>query len=552
MRLIVASLGSATTTTTCVLLIHPSLFAKRLVPLNASSVCAASELITTIAFKSIRAIRPYQSGTYDSFFFLVVYPETGKKGPYERAGSAEWTTNAFARNMAQDLKRYAAQLVRENQQLRTQLDVCLKAMRNNKGSVRPHPPVPSAAGIRRGATPPPRRIESRQIRHPPPPKSVRAVTIPPGAKPEPVAPERAPAFGKGSTRNWWQSKAAPRLFRDCAFARSVVMAPCDITLNEIAQSGYARIAHTRTLILSSKGQARSQVPVKSTISWNVLETVLSHLAASTNRACLGGHIDLLLSGDPDGNDQRVVDAATNITIDLARTCAKKQLIYIPLGAFWTTDKRIVAEAERQRGEFVCGGQCDSGHAMAILIDPRRKTREYYEPNGSSPAWYAVIAAYLDKLFAKLPEFKGYRVEDNSVCPRFGPQAGSGLPMCAYFAALYVAIRMLCPEFPAQQVMTALTEVGRDRVGDLVRRWHCYLVSYAEAQGIVAAVNELPDLHRRVFNTLINLPYNTPQQQSARDKGWEQLREVEEVAGNDVVEARDMLEQLAEGIHARSR
>ena len=185
----------------------------------------------------------------------------------------------------------------------------------------------------------------------------------------------------------------------------------------MSDQGYSDLTATRTFYVGSQNK-----PLGS-LNYSIIDSVMSNLASTSKTACVGGRIELLIFGDPDSSNQRVVEAATTFDIDLERSCKNKSIIYIRLSAQWIRSKQALSRAEHQksssthsqknqvesrvarsRTKFVCQGDCITGHAMSILVSPPPKTIEYYEPNGKSVKWYPVVAAYLDRLFATLPMF----------------------------------------------------------------------------------------------------------------------------------------------------
>ena len=73
---------------------------------------------------------------------------------------------------------------------------------------------------------------------------------------------------------------------------------------------------------------------------------MTHLAATSEQACVAGRIDVLVYGDPGPRPRvrsKVIHSPTRLDIDLAHACQGKQFIYIALGANWTTDPRALQQ-----------------------------------------------------------------------------------------------------------------------------------------------------------------------------------------------------------------
>jgi hypothetical protein len=366
--------------------------------------------------------------------------------------------------------------------------------------------------------------------------------------------------------------------RQCSLIQQLMTVPCNVRLTQ--QRYYALTATQRSTLSSSTGQT-------STLVYSILNTAMNRIIYEISNACSGGAIEVLIFGNirdtntnRTGNSaspQRVIDAGSKFDLDAAQQCLQRvtgqkgndqngtnqnpnssqvRWIYVPVGARWTIDPRVRSRAEAEGEEFVCGAsECDTGHAMALLIDTQNKTVELFDPNGAKVPWYRPIADYIARQLDLHPEFQSYRLFDNSELPPYGVQAGSNLALCAYFSSLYVAIRLSCQEWNATRLNQELLKLNATDLRLLLQLWHCYLVQYTYTSGILDATERLSELHNAVFSQLINLPaqlqfYNRrPRQQSQNltatqlEQLWSILTRITDNASEDTVRASAQMQRF---------
>jgi hypothetical protein len=227
-------------------------------------------------------------------------------------------------------------------------------------------------------------------------------------------------------------------------------------------------------------------------------------------------------------------SSLKVRSDFHEVCGSAKLIYFPVFLQWCPHLPGATEI------------CPDAHSMAVLIDTGAKTIEYYESNGSGASWYPAVSRTLTRLFADFTEVNGLRVRETGACPRVGLQGVSGKAICAYFASLYVALRISCPQIAPDVLVVALLTLEAKEINDVLQHWHCWLIQFAETEGIAAAAEDLSRLHSALFLKLINLrQYLPPGEQGTSQERtyWAKLREAEEMARYDIVQAYLLLNTL---------
>lgn len=348
----------------------------------------------------------------------------------------------------------------------------------------------------------------------------------------------------------------PEKLSACPLVQALMSQECE---EKVRQQAYEDITGTVAIpFRNERGQAIA------TLRYNVMDTVMTHLARRSKDACVGGRIELVLSGTPKSKKQQVLDEFTRLHIDLKRHCANKRTIYIPLSAVWvgnraapvlnvakqqksrrglgaTQKTRKVASRAAQirgRGFSVCFHDvCKEGHGMAVIITAPNII-EYYEPNGKDVPWYPAVSEYLDGLFASLLLFRDYQVQENEKCPRYGMQAAVGLPLCAYFSTLYAAIRITCPALSADDVTDELQSLEPEAIQELVRLWNCFAFGFAEEIGALDAIPVVQKQFSEAVDRLTNMSGN------AANRYWERLNDIQDLAITDLVAASEQLERFA--------
>jgi hypothetical protein len=349
----------------------------------------------------------------------------------------------------------------------------------------------------------------------------------------------------------------PNILAKCTLMQRIMNAPCNIGLrNQDYQQEYGKIANTSTSYFGSGN-------VKREIEYSILDSAMTHLIEESGNACLGGQIQLWLISKYSGQDEagntieehRIIPEATSVDLvkDIARQCASKQFIYIPMSAQWISEKyEPLAKAKgpamschdckRQGNQEICTTICLHGHAMSLIIDQgSAKSITLFEPNGPIVDHYGEIAVYLTQLFS-LPElsyFKDFRIEEPGTCfppSMFGPQLNSRLGQCAYFSTIFIALRVSCPELSSSDIVNSLLSMGHTSVKKLLRHWACFLVSYARERGIFYAAKEMINAWHRVIRKFART-------RKVDDTMLKKLESIEQVAAFDVVRALFLLEEL---------
>lgn len=323
-----------------------------------------------------------------------------------------------------------------------------------------------------------------------------------------------------------------RPLSQCQLIRDILAVPCETRLR---QHRYEAITNVSTQTTSWRN---AQGELSGTISYCILNSIMTHMVRrNTSRACVAGQITLLIHGAPRSQTQQIIESASRFDLDFPHACNGKQTIYVPMSAYWSSRdpeellRAAAAPAKNRLSEDgdMCAGPCDSGHAMALIIDNKERTIEYFEPNGKIASWYAVISLFLTRWFRRHPVYRAYRVDEEFCCPPVGIQSRVGLPMCSYFSSMYVAIRLLCQEIPENEVVTHLLRLGKQGLQQLLQRWHCYLLDYDDRYEITGTANALNELYGRVLLQLLRMNTDTRD----RNARHERLFAIKTLAFNDV-------------------
>lgn len=115
---------------------------------------------------------------------------------------------------------------------------------------------------------------------------------------------------------------------------------------------------------------------------------------------------------------------------------------------------------------------DSGHANALIFDTKHRIIERYEPTGRSRD---VVDASLERLFGRaLPDWT--YIGTALAAPARGAQRRATdrfRGLCVTFSLLYVLMRLLNPETPAETLNHYLGSMDGDRMRDTVLRLNRY-------------------------------------------------------------------------------
>lgn len=339
--------------------------------------------------------------------------------------------------------------------------------------------------------------------------------------------------------------SVPSPLGDCWLIKKILAAPCNVRLIQKRYGEFStqhRETEMATYTITYRDKTNANV-VRGTLSYCILNSIMSHLVRRNSKlACVAGSITLLIYGSPKSREQHIIESASIFQLDFPEWCKAKQTIYVPLNAWWSSRSTITGATELDP----CAGQCDSGHAMALIIDNKERTIEYFEPNGKNARWYATIALFLTQWFKKNPQFKDYRVDEEFCCPPVGIQMeAGGLPMCAYFSSLYVAIRLLCQDsIPENEVVSRILQLGKHGIRQLLQRWHCFLLQYDDRHQITGTALALRKLYSKTLGKLAEL--------SLHRQYRTRLAEIESIAFNDVRLAFSALYPLYEELKQKKQ
>ena len=284
----------------------------------------------------------------------------------------------------------------------------------------------------------------------------------------------------------------PRVLQDCELINNIHQTLCQVKLT---QQRYGRVQQTSTLSVYTDTE-------EAQISYSLLNSILFEMTKGT-KSCVAGSVKLVIQGTFGGQRQRVVSDASTFTIPRLAHC---DLIYIPISVQWTQDEREIAKAiqAKSQGQNWTCNNCLPGHAMALFFDNVYRTIQVYDSNGNNSPYYVAIADWIERRIQRDRMFYGYTMLNQLEVPQFGIQAGTNIAMCGYFAALYAALRIQCPDISPLHLNNALLEIKP--VGQIVlvlQQWHCYPIEYARQRGILQAAAKANRSLSDCFNIFIN-------------------------------------------------
>ena len=327
---------------------------------------------------------------------------------------------------------------------------------------------------------------------------------------------------------------------ECWLIEEILNSPCSVRL---LQSRYYEIISEYTITLR---------PEPRSITYSVINTIMTHLVEhQSEAACAAGRIQLYLFGNPDSKstqDNVVISEATDFNVKIPRRCnygnKNTNLIYIPLGIQWISSAKALKQAQTQGPDFNCQGNCDSGHAMAIIINNADKSIDLFEPNGRFVPWYKPVEEYLSTMFDSEPKYKDYVFNDIQAClPNRGIQAIAQKPQYAYFANLYAALRLLCPELTPPSIIQSLLALNKKGLLQLLQRFHCFLVNYAQENGIFSGIEYMLQLYNQVHYKMIN--FRNYSKNAKHNKAYyaDLIDRAEDLAFNDIFAAIRVLRRV---------
>lgn len=147
-----------------------------------------------------------------------------------------------------------------------------------------------------------------------------------------------------------------------------------------------------------------------------------------------------------------------------------------------------------------------GHATFALINNDEKTIEYFEPNGTKADWLNTVGPVLESYFKNNYTYYLYTfIPPRQFCPYQGPQQITQDELCANWSSLYIVLRLACPDVPRRDLVTMLTNQGKEYLQTLIYKWICYMTQYIEDTGIRFATDLLnKSRHREDFEAVDQL------------------------------------------------
>jgi hypothetical protein len=209
-----------------------------------------------------------------------------------------------------------------------------------------------------------------------------------------------------------------------------------------------------------------------------------------DKACHGGSIGIYVGQDDSWSPTEV--KVLDVTMRDFKTCLDNiSPIVINIDLWLGRPPTVGAKVSRR------------AHANVLLIDPKNKVIEYFEPHGVA-RWTSMISDLVRDLV------QNGQLSDNSTpfidyefispidyCPRFGWQAIAQDAMCANWALLYSILRIMCPNQSRDIIVNNLLSIGKDKLLDLMQRWHCYIARHIRQREPTVSAVPIPSLGKSI-------------------------------------------------------
>lgn len=219
------------------------------------------------------------------------------------------------------------------------------------------------------------------------------------------------------------------------------------------------------------------------ITYSLINSVLHSLleSGSNKRCCIGGRIELFFKDPFDSDEPVLLENKAFAEWFLPDDVEKFDFVYIPVTASWVHKKeaKLNNNATQNRNplsRYTCNGRCSNGHAMACLVDNKKKTIEYFDSDGIVAPWYERIYEFIqDFFYSPTSPFKNHQfrmiypfdVREN------GLQDIVEMPLCALYATLYVWSRTQ-EEQPRKQLLTKWHKWTKKQALEELCNWQKFL------------------------------------------------------------------------------
>jgi hypothetical protein len=292
--------------------------------------------------------------------------------------------------------------------------------------------------------------------------------------------------------------------------------PCNVHLTQTRYE-YMIVDQTQTI--------RGSTGLRSTIHYSLIRAWLYEFAkVRPGQACVTGEVRVRILGQFENKvSGPVIPEASYIQTgwrdqSAAQQCLSHRLTILPVYIDWAPTLQHITRSQfvtpevlqatvnlnavTKSAELLQCVDC-SGHACALVVDNQHRTVQFWDPNGSAQPYFVRASEWIQRnIPAPLNQYS--YVPDLQV-PYFGYQAGTELAMCAYFSALYLALRIDCGQFTAQQINDSLREIDRGDILNVLSHFHCLVLDQCFRSGLLVAYNALPQLYEEAFGVVLNAP-----------------------------------------------
>jgi hypothetical protein len=138
------------------------------------------------------------------------------------------------------------------------------------------------------------------------------------------------------------------------------------------------------------------------------------------------------------------------------------------------------------GNYYSDEKDSDPHSNVLLINIEKRTIELFEPHGNAYWTNSVFEEIKTYLSAQYPNYQFIHPLD--YCPNISIQALTGDSLCINWTALYVSLRMICPDIPRDKVINGLMDLGKEGLETLMKKWTVYMYNYSDRYHILEIVD----------------------------------------------------------------
>jgi hypothetical protein len=204
-----------------------------------------------------------------------------------------------------------------------------------------------------------------------------------------------------------------------------------------------------------------------------IDGFLSHLLQSSE-ACYMGYINV--ASNVDRKWAQVYSFPDTHQCEARATDFGVVLVHLEMGPFTRPQESSSNLPEQVEAAKFSG--TNKPHAMALVIDHKRKQIELFEPNGIVD-WTPLVFDALRSYFQQQERFRDYKwISTEQFCPRLGIQSISKFAMCGLYSLLWIYLRIRCPGIDREELNRNLLRGGKTLIDALLSGLQCKVAEFA--------------------------------------------------------------------------